>query len=134
MLQRSIQKHKREVFWFLTTGVISAIAYFITFSLLWKIFNLNYQVAITIGYIVSVIVHFNINRYITFKSGSNPIAHQLIKYLMMLLMNYIVTLLIAHGVVEKAHFSPYFAIVCSIGATVGTSYLLSRYWVFDVSS
>ncbi len=137
MINQTLQyifTNKRSIASFLTVGALSAIVYFSVFSLLWKVLEVNYNIAITIAYILSVIFHFNANRYFTFKSHGKKILQHLIKYFIMLLFNYAVTLVIVYIIVEHLYLSPYLGIVISIGTTMNTGYLLSRYWIFQVSA
>lgn len=115
---------------FVSVGALSAVIYFGSFTLLWRYFGLDYNVAISIGYVLSVIVHFTVNRRVTFRSHGHQLFYQLIKYLVMITFNYGITLLVVHFVVKVLDLSPYLGVVCSIGATVGISYLLAKLWVF----
>ncbi|EKD75548.1 MAG: hypothetical protein ACD_44C00102G0003 [uncultured bacterium] len=127
-----IKKNKITLLTFLTVGALSAGVYFLSFSICWKLLRLSYPYAISIAYVLSVLFHFTANRNITFKSYGTNILPQTLKYLTMVIMNYGITLLIVNIAVEILHLSPYIGIVCAIGATVGSGYLMSRLWVFPV--
>ena len=115
---------------FLTVGLCAALVNIGSFYVCWKGLHLHSTVAITVSYILSVIFHFIANRRYTFKSHSVCFYLQLPKYLCMILLSYVLTLIVMQCVVSVLHLSPMIGVVASIGATVSTNYLLSRYWVF----
>lgn len=123
-------EHSKSIAAFLTVGALSAVLNFCAFSFLWKIMGIPYQYAVSIAYVLSVIFHFTGNRNVTFKSREPNLLLQVLKYLTMVLTNYLITLSIVHFVVEKLHCSPYIGIIASIGTTVWAGYLMSRLWVF----
>lgn len=122
--------NKRSIFFFLTIGVLTAVIYFGLFTLFWKFTGFSYQYAVSVAYVLSVIVHFTANRNITFKSQDTNIFTQLKKYLVMVLINYAITLIIVRFTVESLNLSPYIGIFLAIGTTVSSGYLMSRYWIF----
>lgn len=129
-LARLFHSHKISIALFLSVGALSALVYFLSFTLFWKLFGWNYKISISFAYFLSVVTHFTGNRNLTFKSYGVSIPLQVAKYLLMVATNYAITLIVAHIVVEILKLSPYISIVCSIGATVSTGYLMSRFWVF----
>jgi putative flippase GtrA len=136
MITQTIQyifENKRSIATFLTVGLLSAIVYFSSFTVLWKYLDVNYNIAVSIAYGLSILFHFNANRHFTFKSRGPKIFQHLIKYLIMTFFNYLLTLLIINIVVERFHLSPYLGIVLSIAVTMNIGYLLFRYWIFQVA-
>jgi putative flippase GtrA len=115
---------------FLLVGASSAIVYFLSFTLLWEFFHLNSKVAISTGYVLSVVVHFCGNRYFTFQAGQRHLKKQLPRYLVMIFINYLITLAVVHFVVNICLLSPYLGIAASIAATVMVGYFLSKFWIF----
>lgn len=130
LLYQFLSAHKRSILSFLIVGALSAVVNFSSFGLLWNWLGLNYQIAVTIAYILSVIFHFVANRRFTFQSHGTHFFRHLPKYAVMILINYLITLLIVRISVEILHLSPYIGIILAIGATVNIGYLLSRFWVF----
>jgi putative flippase GtrA len=125
-----VRENQRSIVAFLSVGAFSAFVNFSVFTLCWKIFNFPYQYAVSIAYVLSVICHFTGNRQITFKSQGTGIFFQVIKYLTMVLTNYLITVTVVHFVVENLHFSPYIGIICAIATTVWTGFFMSKLWVF----
>ncbi len=124
------QKHKISLLLFLTVGFLSALVNFFSFTFFWRILHLDYRVAVSLAYLLSIVAHFIGNRQLTFKSYQISVLQQLPRYLVMASINYAVTLSLAYWVVDILHYSPYFGIVVGIAGTVVVGYLLSCFWVF----
>ena len=118
------------LFSFLMIGAIAALINFISFTFFWSIVGIPYDFSASIAYLCSVVFHFIANRTITFKNKNMRFLQQIGKYITMVGINYIITISIVRYVVLVLKLSPYFGIIFSIGTTVGTGFLLSRYWVF----
>lgn len=125
-----IINNKKSILAFLTVGALAAVINFTTFTILFNVTNLNYEIITSIAYIFSVVFHFTANRSFTFKSRNISMVNQLPKYSGMVLLNYLITLLVMRFTVEVLHLSPYLGNVFAITTTVGICYLLSKYWVF----
>jgi putative flippase GtrA len=122
--------NKRAIFLFLLVGALSATVNLASFAFLWQYCGLNYQIAVSIAYTLSVALHFVANRKLTFQSDHTYFLLQMPRYFTMLFINYLITLGITRLVVETLHLTPYLGIVLSIGVTMNVSYLMLRYWVF----
>ena len=114
---------------FLLTGFLTAVVYFSVFSFMWDLMKINYKYAVTCGYWGALCFHFLMNRFITFRSYYH-IGYQVIKYVTMALINYLITLLVTIAVVKKMLLSPYIGVIVSVCITVLSGYLLSKHWVF----
>jgi putative flippase GtrA len=126
-----INTHKVAMLLFASVGALSALTNFMCFTLFWKLVGLNYQLAVSIAYVISVLVHYIGNRNLTFKStGENNLLSQLAKYLMLVIFNYCITLIVMHITVKKLLLSPFLGIIFAIGVTVMNGYLLSYFWIF----
>ena len=125
-----VLSNKISIALFLLVGTLAAVVNFAAFSFLWQIIGCNYQVAVSIAYVLSVAVHFFANRRFTFRRHDLNPWQQMPKYLVMILINYIATMLTVHIVVEELHLSPYLGLVAAIGSTVWIGYVLLRFWVF----
>lgn len=121
---------KNIILAFLIVGSITAIINFISFSICYSIFNLYYQLAVSIAFAIGVIFHFNANRCFTFKSRAIHFKYQIPKYVVLLIISYCMTLFVTYTVVEVMGLSPYIGYLSAIGVTVIFNYLLSRFWVF----
>jgi putative flippase GtrA len=114
-------------------GLFTALIYFGIFTLFWKTFHFDYKIAVTIAYITSICFHFFSNRSITFKNHDHDLKKHAIKYLVVLVINYLITLCIVHTVVQQLLWSPYIGIIIAVALTVVTGYVLLRFWVFQNS-
>lgn len=123
---------KDSIVLFLVIGTLSAIVYFICFTFCYKILLVDYQIAVSISYVLSVLTHFVGNRVITFKSYTN-ISKQIIKYVILVGVNYIITFIIMYFIVAKCLLSPYLGIIFSIAVTFSVGYGMSKYWIFKKS-
>jgi len=124
----------RSVVLFLTVGALTAVLYFSIFAYLWRVAHLHYRLAISIAYFTSILFHFTANRFVTFKSHGADFTKHVVKYLIMVMVNYLITLLVVHFVVVGLALSPYLGVISAIGATVGTGYLMAKFWVFRVDA
>lgn len=116
---------------FLTVGCLSAGIYILLFTVLCRVFYGNYQLAISLSYIVTAMLNFTANRTFTFRNRANLLTQQLMRYLTLLLINYAITLMLMYVVVECAHFPPNLGIIPTIGATCIFSYFVSKFWVYQ---
>lgn len=122
--------NKKSIISFLVIGTISALVNLGSFGLLWEFAGINYKLAVSVAYILSVIVHFSANRCIAFERRDKHFIHQMPRYLSMIFINYCITLMVTRFVVEVLSLTPYLGIVLSIGITINISYFMLRYWVF----
>ncbi len=118
------------LFKFLTVGGLAAGINFLVFGLCFNGLHWHYQWSVSVSYVASVLFHFNANRIFTFKSHGSEFGKHVMRYLVMVLINYLLTLLVMHLVVSGLHWLPYIGVALSIAATVGGGYLMSNYWVF----
>jgi putative flippase GtrA len=129
-LNRWLDVHKKTFSLFVLTGATSAAVNIGLFAVFWSWLRFNYLVAVTLAYGFAVIVHFNMNRRLTFRCHGANFSSHLTKYIIMLTINFMITLLIVNFTVKGLHWSPYWSVVVSIGVTMMISYYLARNWVF----
>lgn len=132
-MTRYFSRKNAEIFLFLVVGILTAGIYFALFTIFWKFLFIDYRISVSIAYIASVIFQFHMNRNVTFKSLDNKITNQIIKFIILLLINYVLTLMIVTTLVNKLLLSPYLAIICSLSVTTIIGFMLSRLWVFKIS-
>lgn len=130
IIRQFITNNKRSIALFCLVGATTALLNFSVFGILWNLLQINYRFAVTCSYILSALFHFTANRRFTFKSHGTDLHAHAFKYLIMILINYTITMCVMYIVVEILTLSPYFGVACSITATFGTGYLLAKYWVF----
>lgn len=118
------------IFSYLIIGGLSAAINFLVFAFFYNYLGFHYKIAVTISYLIAVVFNFISNRYFTFKSGGRHIVRHFYRYLTMLLLNYTITLVTLHVIVEWLSLSAYLGLLVSIGITAFTGFSLSKFWVF----
>ena len=124
----------RKYFRFALVGATTAAIYFTVLAFFLEILKADYRLGVSVSYTVSVAFQFLANKYFTFESRSKNIAHQFSRFLVLLLLNYLLTILIVRYVVENLGFNPYIGVIASIPVIVVTGFLLSRYWIYTDKS
>ncbi len=122
--------NKKSIISFCVVGLLTAIIYFIAFTVFWKILGMGYILSLTLSNIFSILFHFTTNNRITFQNKNTRFSTKVAKYSVLLTINYVITVLIVSAMVEKFNVSPYLGIIIAIGVNVNLGYLMSRYWVF----
>jgi putative flippase GtrA len=120
----------QRLFKFGLVGAATAAIYFLVLAFHLEVLGVNYHWAVSVAYLVSVAFQFIANKYFTFQSKSQSVLAQLSKYLMLLLVNYAVTIFVVRFVVEKLGLSAYHGVLASIPLIMVIGYVLSRHWIF----
>ncbi len=95
-------------------------------------FNFKYITVVSVAYIVSTIFHYLANRHFTFGAVKDRHQNQIIRYLVMWTINYLITIVVVGFCVEQFQLSPYIGVCISVAFTMFIGYFLARYWVFKV--
>lgn len=111
-------------------GAATSVIYFLVLAFHMEVLGAGYNLSVSIAYFVSVVFQFNANRYFTFKSETTNVIPQLAKYLALLLINYLVTILVVGLVVERLGLTAYHGVFASIPLIMVVGYLLSKHWIF----
>lgn len=132
MLKMYLSSHFLAFFKFGMVGTITAAIYFLLMWAADSILGLNYIAAVSVAYFVSTVFHFLANRHFTFGAIGDRHKHQIIRYMLMWIINYLITIFILSICVERFLLSPYVGVCVSVVFTVFTGYVLARYWIFKV--
>jgi putative flippase GtrA len=124
------QKRVKEFGLFVLVGALTTIVYIGLFAILTEGAVLNHRVAITIAYPVAVGFHYLMNYHVTFRPRGVRVTGSVYRYLVLVLINFLISLAVLELVVQLAALPPLLGAIASIGATVIASYLLSKHWVF----
>ena len=95
-----------------------------------SILGLGYFISVTAAYVTAILFQFNANRLFTFRASEKAQHIQLLRYLVLLAINYIITILIVSICVETLGLSAYVGVGVSVLITVFIGYCLSHFWVF----
>ena len=108
---------------FLAVGLTTTVVQFSSFALILDIFHLPQRLSVSLSYITAVIFHFLSNRFFTFQSGNANVFKQFIKYIIIVCLNYIVTIVVVDVCVKIFFLSPYIGVMAAIVTTVMTGFL-----------
>lgn len=95
-----------------------------------QVLRLPYMAAAALAYVASVIFHFLANRYFTFRVSGKPDLGEAIRYLTIVGVNFMATMLVTMVAVEIFKTSTYVAAVLSILCTVQLTYFAGNRWIF----
>jgi putative flippase GtrA len=122
--------HQKSFITFLTVGIGTTTVYLCLFAFLWKFLHLHHLIAVTIAFLASATFQFFTNRKVTFKIKSQQLLPQLVKYSILLITNYLISI----GVLQLVIWAggPLFlGLILGIGLTSIIGYLVFKYWVFQ---
>jgi len=119
---------------FLAVGLTTMVVQFSSFALMWDIFHLPQRVSVSISYLMAVTFHFLSNRSFTFQAGNANVFKQLVKYIAVTCLNYVITIVVVDVCVKIFFLSPYIGVMAAIATTVMTGFLFLKYWVFSETS
>jgi putative flippase GtrA len=125
-----IRNHKWQLIRFCIVGVAT---FALNLTLVWLFYGkagLDYRIAVTCAYVVTVGAHFLLNRSFTYRQADGAVGPDAVKYGIMLIANYLITLGITTATVELLGLTPYFGIIFSIFVTAFSSFLLMKHFVF----
>lgn len=120
----------RELLTYLFVGGVTFLIYMASIALIVEIIHFDYRVGVSVAYAIAVIFHFFANRTLTFRANKHRLLDQSIRYIGILMLNYLITLIAVSLCVEWLHFSPYLSAAIAIVLTVGVGYFASKFWVF----
>jgi len=123
----------REFFIYLTVGGVTFLVYISVAWLAMAVMHSDYRVGVSVGYLFAAILHFLANRTFTFRAGTHHLANQLIRYVGLLILNYLITLMVVSFCVGRLGLSPYLSATLGVVLTVGVGYSASKLWVFRKS-
>jgi putative flippase GtrA len=121
----------QQLLTYLLVGGLTALVYFGFMALCIEVLKLDYHVGVTVAYVLAVSFHFLANRKFTFRVLDKRFIHQSIRYLGVLLINYLITLGVVSFLVDKFGVSTYSSAALSIVITVSIGYVFAKYWVFS---
>jgi putative flippase GtrA len=128
-----LREHRAQITRFVIVGISTFVLYFLLFRVLFGGLGLGYKGAITIAYAVTVMCHFLLNRFFTFNVEQRDLGLHAGRYILMLLLNYLITLAVMWTIVEVVGISPYFGAVVSTLVTAASSFFVMKHFVFRLS-
>jgi len=126
------ETHFSSALKFGVVGATTAVFYFFVMWFASSILNFGYIFAVSAAYFVSTLFHYLANRTFTFSAEAGRHSLQLAKYMVLWIVNYVITILVVGISVERFGFSAYLGVCAAVVITVFVGYFLSRYWVFKI--
>lgn len=94
-------------------------------------FNINYKIALTFAYWINVLIHFSLNKYFTFLNKSSTRLHfQIFKYIILLIINYLLNLFFISIFIDFFYLADYIAIFISACIISLFTFLFMNHYVF----
>ncbi len=115
---------------FALVGVLTTAIYFVVVWLTGVVFELSYIVTVSTAYFMSTVFNFLANRHFTFAAADSRYQRQIVRYLIIWFINYLIMILVVETCVEGFHLSPYIGVCISVLFTMCVGYFLGRYWAF----
>ena len=117
---------------YLIVGGVTAVVDMSFLAILFYGFQLQRQVSVTIAYVFGVMVHFTLNRNFTFRASNVFIIRQIGRYLIILIISYLLTVSVIEIGVNLFTLPILFVKAAAIVITFWVGYVLNRLWVFRV--
>lgn len=133
--QHGIQLPIPHLHGFLKFGLVGLTTSLIYFLVMWFVdafLGIHYIMAVSLAYFASTVFHFFANRHFTFAAAHGHRKSQIVRYLLMWFINYLITMVVVGLSVETLHLSPYIGVCISVLFTMFVGYILGRYWVFKL--
>jgi len=119
-----------RLFRFLIVGAGASVIQILILAVCLNLFGLRNEFSVVIAYIASVVFHFLVNRRFTFQMEQGPKIVEVFRYLTIVLINLLITLLVSTAIINIFGLNAYIATIFSICATICVSFFSSKYWVF----
>lgn len=116
---------------FSIVGGTTAVIYFLVMVAVDYSIGLNYIISVSIAFFVSTAFHYLMNMCFTFRAVAKPLGRQVFRYIVMLLMNYLITIVVVNFCVERLCLSAYTGVWVSLIFTTSIGYFFARDWVFN---
>lgn len=125
----------REFSKFIVVGGISTVLNYGAFWMLYTWLGMNHAIASALGYIVGVLIGYQLNRHWTFsKKKTQQPRREFILYCVVYGVSLVLGLLTLSLLVDWLHLSPLIANVLVIGQTTMTNFIGLRMVVFKHTS
>jgi len=118
---------------YLVVGGSTAVLYFGLLILTVDVLHLGHFLAVSISYPLAITFHFLANKLFTFRSRSPQVSGEVLRYLCVAFLNYLISLVVIYLVVDLGGQSTYYGAALAVAVTVGLGYGVTKLWVFQHS-
>jgi putative flippase GtrA len=131
LFRNYLVQNKAQLIKFLIVGVLTCGIYFLTFHIFYANIDLDYRIAASIAYVITVCTHFLLNRSFTFDASQQKMMMNVWKYILMLFINYTTLMAIMCIVVNSIFNSPYVGVAISTVLSAFINFVMMKYFVFE---
>ena len=124
--------NKKKLFRFIFVGVATFTLNISLVHFFYGFLQINYKFSATYAYVLTLCVHFLLHRFFTYSSGGGKIQSDSLRYSIVPIINYFITLTITFLTVEFIMLTPYHGVFFSTLCTAVSSFLLMNHFVFSV--
>ena len=122
---------KKEIISYLVFGVLTTLTNIVSYAILSKLYGMDYKLATTIAWIISVLFAFITNKLFVFNSKGNNIAKEFLSFTFFRLLSYLMDLGIMIIMVEWANTDDLLAKIVGNVFVVIFNYFASKYVTFN---
>ncbi|MFA0049347.1 GtrA family protein [Vibrio sp. 10N.261.51.F11] len=114
---------------FCVVGGVSAIVDVLSLILLSKYLLINDNISITLAFLLGLLVNYFLHTYLTFKS--TPTKSNLAKFMIVVAVNYLLTILLIHTIISVSNFDIVIAKIITLPVIAIIGYITSKIWVYN---
>ncbi len=125
--------NKKEMINYLVFGILTTIVNIVSYWLLTKIFNIDYRVATTIAWFISVVFAYITNKVFVFNSKGldiNTMVKEFISFIFFRILSYLIDLGMMIVLVEWIKTNDILAKIIANIVVVIVNYVASKYYIF----
>lgn len=131
LINKLLNINNLQIYRFCVVGILTFIMHLITFYISNNYIGLSLTSSSTTAYWLTTLMHFILNQNFVFKvSKKKSHTKQKIKYLMMIFLNYVITLVGLYIIVDILKYNPYINIFFSTIINTVFNYLWMKNFVF----
>lgn len=121
--------YRKQITFLIIGGFVAIIDPFILFTLN-KVFDFSLNSSVSVAYFIGLLFHFILNNRFSFKNSELNIKTKIIRYLIVVLINYLLNLLIINTCIKVFHFHLLAAKYTAVLICMAISYLGMNKFVF----
>jgi len=118
---------------FLIVGLITFMVNYGCLYLFYSLIELTYQISITLAQAATIIFHFILNKYFTFK-GKGRLHKNIIKYVLMLFANSSLSIYISIALIKIIGITPYQSIAATTALMAVFNFVIMKTFVFKTTN
>lgn len=121
--------NKRSFVAFCLVGLCCVLLYIGLYALFDKILALGHILALNLSFVLTASFQFFANRFFSFQSTGQKYTKDILKYCVLLMVNYLMSVLFVL-IAIWIHQPPIYGVLIVSVISPFTSYILFRYWIF----